>query len=171
MTEREERKGRLPKGKIYRLPTEAEWEYALRSGSESAYFWGDKAEGVIDYASLFGNTQNKTVLVGSKKPNNWGIHDMVGSVGELLADRPRVFTKDPVVDPVGEIIENIRPTKYSSHYKKAMKVGFQRGFGTNSNHFKFRSAFRVCNLFKTNSLTSGSGGVGFRIVLASPLKF
>ena len=171
LTEREERKGRLPKGKIYRLPTEAEWEYALRSGSESAYFWGDKAEGVIDYASLFGNTQNKTVLVGSKKPNNWGIHDMVGSVGELLADRPRVFTKDPVVDPVGEIIENIRPTKYSSHYKKAMKVGFQRGFGTNSNHFKFRSAFRVCNLFKTNSLTSGSGGVGFRIVLASPLKF
>lgn len=70
-------------GKKYRLPTEAEWEYAARAGSTDPYFWG-KADGADEYAWFGDNSEADTHVVGKKKPNKFGLYDMLGNVGEWV---------------------------------------------------------------------------------------
>lgn len=69
-------------GQQFRLPTEAEWEYAARGGTTTAYSWGDNPEDAGDYAWFFDNADSGTVTVGTKKPNPFGLHDMHGNVAE-----------------------------------------------------------------------------------------
>lgn len=66
----------------YRLPTEAEWEYAARGGTQTAYSWGDSAEDIEDYAWYFDNSFDGPAHVGTKKPNPFGLHDMHGNAAE-----------------------------------------------------------------------------------------
>jgi formylglycine-generating enzyme required for sulfatase activity len=78
-------------GKEYRLPTEAEWEWACRAGSKTAWCYGDKPEQLKDYAWFADNSEDSPQKVGGKKPNAWGLHDMHGNVGEWCLD---LYKKD-----------------------------------------------------------------------------
>ena len=75
-------------GHYYRLPTEAEWEYAARAGTTTAYFFGDDASKLKEYAWYFDNAPNfQYAKVGLKKPNPWGLFDIYGNVCELTLDQ------------------------------------------------------------------------------------
>jgi len=90
-------------GMTFRLPTEAEWEYACRAGSETAYSFGNNKKKLVKYAWYDANTTAETHPVGRRKPNAWGLYDMAGNVWEWCQDwyGKNYYQYSPVIDPTG----------------------------------------------------------------------
>ena len=94
----------------FRLPTEAEWEYACRAGTNSAWSFGNDANQLGDYAWFAGNTEGKgTRVVRGKKPNPWGLHDMHGKAAEWVIDGYGPYATADLVNAAADWVRTDKP--------------------------------------------------------------
>ena len=118
----------------YRLPSEAEWEYAARAGTDTIFFWGDDRDRAGQYAWYRKNThildEDYPHKVDSKSPNPWQLHGMVGNVSEWVYDAYGKYSGDPVADPR----KGLKPHTH---------IGLVRGGSWYSDVFSLRSASRT----------------------------
>jgi len=128
--------------KSYRLPTEAEWEYACKAGTTTKYYWGDEMDG--NYCWYKENSGGKVHPVGQKLPNAWDLYDMSGNVWEWCNDWYGKYPSGSIIEPTGTGTGSYR---------------VDRGGGWNGIADYCRSAFR-----DDYSPVYGSHGVGFRLV-------
>lgn len=134
-------------GRKFALPTEAQWEYACRAGTDTRWSFGDRATAAGDYAWLDVNAGGATHDVGGKRPNAWGLHDMHGNVQEWCADfyTKHAYAAAAATDPRG-------PPKSEGN--------LLRGGGWGEHAENIRSAIRNCN-----GPDGAHNGIGFRCVM------
>lgn len=121
-------------GHFYRLPTEAEWEYAARGGTATAYHFGDNPKELNAYAWSYENSGNTYHPVGQKEPNPWGLYDMHGNVAEWTLDQylPEVYRSrgavavaplEPAVDPYPRSVRGGSYYDDAEYLRSAARLG------------------------------------------------
>ncbi|SFR93528.1 formylglycine-generating enzyme family protein [Anaeromicropila populeti] len=130
----------------YVLPTEAQWEYACRAGTNTAWHFGEDDSLLSQYAWCDTDPSKMTHPVGEKKPNEWGLYDMYGNVQEWCSDwYENKYLDENSVDPLGP----------STGDSKVL-----RGGGWGESALYLRSAYRNCN-----GVEGKNNGIGFRCVM------
>lgn len=131
---------------IYRLPTEAEWEYGCRSGTSSRYYFGNEDAAAQQYAWFALNANGSTHPVGEKLANSWGFHDMSGNVWEWVADwyGSEYYSQSPDSNPQGPDTGIDRITRGGGWYggSVSLRPAFRRNIppGTRRDGTGFRLA-------------------------------
>jgi formylglycine-generating enzyme required for sulfatase activity/ubiquitin-protein ligase len=148
LTSLERSSGKLPAGYEFRLPTEAEWEYACRAGTTEPFSHGhDSKYTVLDrYAWFSINSEIETHAVGQKQPNPWGLYDMHGNIWEWCLDRYGNYSGGCVIDPIGPNTGNGRVVRGG-------------GWDSIGKECRVSARFKYCPDDSFNN-------VGFRVVLA-----
>ena len=143
------------------LPTEAQWEYACRAGTTTAYFFGDDASKLGDYAisrenqpSLAG--ERVAAEVGTKLPNPWGLYDILGNVTELCLDTSNSSSLSPYsAEPA------TNPVNFNPEDQYTVSRGYGRGWNNDGSYF--RSASRLYRN-RNNDIVTGNQYDGFRVI-------
>lgn len=122
--------GRLNKklgGPVFRMPTEAEWEYACRAGTTTLYSFGDSTSDLPDYCWFVDNSQGTTHPVGTRRPSPWGLYDMHGNVWEWCEDLKGEYAEGDAVDPLGVSTGSVRVRRGGSwtRYGEGCRAGYR----------------------------------------------
>ncbi|MFM7740665.1 MAG: formylglycine-generating enzyme family protein, partial [Planctomycetota bacterium] len=132
---------------VYRLPTEAQWEYACRAGSKTAYSFGESSKSLRDYGWFGDNSNDQTHPIGKKKANAWGLYDMHGNVWEWCSDWSEEYSKSAVSDPTG-------PKEGSSRVTRGGGWGFEAAYCRSADRSRGIPSFR-------------GNVIGFRVALSA----
>ena len=140
-----ERATDLVDGWAFRLPTEAEWEYAARADTKSPWASGPDSVALLDYAWIRANAGGAVQEVGTRRPNQWGLYDMHGNVWEWVSDWMGPYPPDAtVVDPAG-------PVQGEERVRRGGSVVYSAAAARSSTRYQ-------------QPPDRGNGNLGFRVV-------
>jgi formylglycine-generating enzyme required for sulfatase activity len=152
-------------GIFFRLPTEAEWEYACRAGSTTTYYFGNDISELNKYAWYNANSENKFHKSGQKLPNAWGLYDMLGNVSEWTLDHYEEKMLENLADKTKDPFVKVA----AARYPKVLKGG---GYADDAAHLRIATRIksdpswnkRDPQIPKSKWWLTEASSVGFRIV-------
>lgn len=130
-------------GKTFRLPTEAEWEYAARGGKKSKGYKYSGSNNIDDVAWYYGNSNNKTHPVKTKRPNELGIYDMSGNVWEWCSDNYGAYSSSSQTNPTGPSSGSYRVDRGGSWHYNAGSCRVSTRFFSNPSDGYYYLGFRL----------------------------
>ncbi len=137
-------------GNVYRLPTEAEWEYACRAGTTTAYSFGDDLTQLKNYAWYRENSGGTSHPVGSKQPNDWGLHDLHGNLWERCQNYAGPHPSSAITDPTGPATGSLRVIRGGSWGRLPASCQSAHRASLAPSIFNQYLGFRVCRTSSGN---------------------